>query len=55
MKLCFIWVDNYKGFSNFSLNLSDDFHFQFDSPSKTLTKKIMNNLFPTFSIRVSVV
>lgn len=46
MKLCFIWVRSYKGFSDFSLNLSDDFHFQFDYPSNTLTKKQNENFIP---------
>ncbi|HBM2990168.1 TPA: AAA family ATPase [Klebsiella variicola subsp. variicola] len=46
MRLCFIWVKSYKGFSDFSLNLSGDFYFQFDYLSNTLTKNDNDNFIP---------
>lgn len=38
MKLCFVWVSEFKGFKNLSLNLSSEFEFNYDSKEKLLTK-----------------
>ncbi|NJI86771.1 AAA family ATPase [Shewanella sp. Iso12] len=45
MKLCFIWVDEYKGFNDFSLNLSSDEEFSYDSAINKICKKENNNVF----------
>ncbi|NOI56214.1 AAA family ATPase [Vibrio coralliilyticus] len=30
MKICFIWIENYRNFKNFGLNLSSNLHFEYD-------------------------
>jgi predicted ATPase len=45
MRLCFIWVKEYKGFENLSLNLSSDIDFQFDYEDCLLTKSDNENYF----------
>lgn len=42
MKLSFIWVEKYKGFTNFALNLASDEKFSYDRESHSL-KKTNNN------------
>lgn len=39
MKLCYIWINKYKNFDNFSLNLSSNKYFHYDSLKKTLNKR----------------
>lgn len=45
MKLCFIWVKDYKGFNNLSLNLSSEIEFEFDHLKNTLKKRKNNNAY----------
>ncbi|ENE5197723.1 ATP-binding protein [Vibrio parahaemolyticus] len=45
MKLCYIWVDEYKGFDDFSLNLSSDEEFNYDLEINKISKKINSNVF----------
>ncbi|ELY2484286.1 ATP-binding protein, partial [Cronobacter sakazakii] len=43
MKLSFIWVERYKGFTNFSLNLASDEKFTYEHESHSLQKTNNNN------------
>ncbi|WP_199527725.1 AAA family ATPase [Pseudoalteromonas sp. bablab_jr004] len=45
MKLCYIWVDEYKGFCDFSLNLSSDEEFDYDLKSNEIKKKSNKSIF----------
>lgn len=47
MKLCFIWVKKYKGFRDLSLNLSDEFNFEYDINSNCLLKTKNDNFIPS--------
>lgn len=39
MKVCFIWVEKFRNFKNFSLNLSSSAKFEFDFERNILTRK----------------
>lgn len=60
MRLCFIWIERFKGLSDISLNLSPEFKFKFDFKSTSLIKGIneqfISNLFsPTISSVTAIV
>lgn len=44
LKLCYIWVENYRNFQNTGLNFSSDVKFQFDVNSRFLTKQHLESL-----------
>ena len=39
MKICFIWVKEFRNFNNFGLNLSSDYIYEFDELTKSLSRK----------------
>lgn len=45
MKLCFVWVAEFKGFKNLSLNLSSEVNINYDNVEKHLTKSINDDFY----------
>lgn len=44
MKICFIWIEKFRNFENFSFNLSSSHKFKYDIESNTLTKRKVDAL-----------
>lgn len=43
-KICYLWVDKFRNFEKFGVNLSSNFKFEFDYNNKVLTKEAINNV-----------
>lgn len=46
MRVCYIWIENFKNFRNFGINLRNDFRFSYDSSTQTLSREMQADFPP---------
>jgi len=44
MKICFIWVKEFRNFKNFGLNLTSDYIFEYNENTNSLNRKLQKPL-----------